>query len=188
MPDSQPSQTGTQTFTFTYSRLRLLVLQMTLVVRKTTGSTSIGDILKRGFENEWLETVSVHALDSDDKLWAQITMSIDWKLHKFHISQGSDEIAVNSNLPETEQLSVAIDELIKFFNELVDENKHRTEWVVNYSSKVTRENMEQVRKELGLVPAPIREWATGDIETAVNETPSVANESNFKLQVLIPKE
>jgi hypothetical protein len=160
---------------------------MTLVVRKTTGSSSIGDILKKGFEKEWLETVSVHALDSDNKLWAQITMAVNWELHTLNISQGAGEVAVNPNLPETEQLSVAIDELIKFFNELVDEGKYKTEWVVAYSSKVTSDNIEQVRKELGLVPAPTREWATGDIETAVNETPSILNESNFKLQILIPK-
>lgn len=173
----------TQTWTAAITRMEMLVFQTNYVVKATTGSRSIREVLEKGLPKKWLKRIYVYAVDRDRRRRAEIKMEIDWERYEVHIVSKHDDVPINQKLPESEQLSVAIAEIVNFFNEFIQENGWSAEWAVNYAPGVDEALAD---KELGLTTAPPMDWAPGHREQVISEVPRRLDEFRIDLTLVVP--
>lgn len=177
--------TKTYSQTQTFTRAEVLAAQISYVVAATTDRTSFDAVTKKGIvENEWIEVINVHAVDSDGKIRTKITMRIDWDLHRLYIRDGRDKIVLDGARPIGEQLSKAVGRIVKFFCEQIEEKGLKSEWTLNYKHGV---DGTLANRELGLSTGTRREWAKGEVIHVLGDVPSAVDEFSIDLSVVVPK-
>jgi len=148
----------------TQARVEVIVAQINYIVRKTTGSTFIGDVLDKGMvRNKWIACVRVQALDEKDRIWAEIEVKVDWDKHKINLRRHGETILIDKNLPEGEQVSWVIEEIVKWFKNYTQKSHLHTTWTIDYVPEIENDatKRDETTKALGLVYGPIRKWADG---------------------------
>lgn len=177
--------TATKTYTNTFTRIEVLAFQMNYVVKRTTNSETFEQIVEKGIvQNQWIDVVTVNAIDAQGKLHAKIIMRIDWDQHKLQIDLNNNAIPLKEALPEGERLSVAIGMIVKYFCKKVEEMGLITSWIIQYRFGI---DAVRARKELGTVPASEPQWASGEIIHVWGEVPEQLDEFSIDLSVIVPE-
>lgn len=159
------TRTTTKTRTRTETRTSQLARQINLFVATVTGSRSFRDVIARGAEEQWIESVSVRLLGSDERIRHEAVLTIDWQDHIVALGR-SDQGLIDEQYfnPQTGWIGNALTQLAEDFTEIAHEGHLTTEWTVSYTAAAVRE-IDYVRRELGLVTAAKREWAPGYKQT-----------------------
>ena len=67
---------------------------------------SVSRILRRGIlEKQYLSSIHIYLIDSQEKRIAEIRIDIDWNLHKLKITSGVNEFNIDSTRSISEQIS-----------------------------------------------------------------------------------
>jgi hypothetical protein len=165
MPTSR-TRARSKTTTITFTRTEFLIRQLDLIVKSTTGSLSFLDVIRKGIEREWIDTVWIRGLDDTDKLVEEIEIQIDWKTHRLEIEGGRGVVALDPSVPERDRISEVIGVIIDQFNQIKHRGGLKPQWAVSYA-KDADESYETIQRELGLTTAPKYKWA-GRRETVVS--------------------
>jgi|CXWL01.1.fsa_nt_gi hypothetical protein len=169
------------------TRINIIVTQINYIVRESTGSTSIKQVLKKGMiDNQWIAMVRVWAYDNQDRIWAQIEVKVDWERHKINLARHGKEVLIDKNLPEEKQVSWVIGEITEWFKNYSQKSQLQTGWTIGYVPEI--ENNPEKHKEtthnLGLVYGPSRRWVDGaEIQEVLSERPAILDETTISLRV-----
>jgi hypothetical protein len=152
-------QTKTQTRTET--RTTQLARQLNLFVVTATGSSTFREVIMRGAEERWIEKVFVRLLGNDEKIHQEAVLVIDWEQHSLALSRSDQGLIAEERFdPSTGWLGGALSELATDFAEFAREGSLTAAWSVFYTPEGW-EKVDEIRKELGLVPGQRLDWAEG---------------------------
>lgn len=169
------------------ARISVIVTQISYVVRQTTGSTFIRQVLEMGMvSNQWISSVEVFAYDDNDQKWASIQLQVDWAKHKINLYRHGTTVMIDEGLPEGERLSWVIGEIANWFKSYKEKSQLHTNWTIKYTPEIEgdRERRDTTTRLLGLVYAPTKKWAHGtERELVLADTPADLNELSIVLHV-----
>ena len=155
-----------------------------MIVQDALRDEDFRRIAEKGIErNRWIETVYLYAFDDAGKIKASMTIRIDWERHSFHITGNRNYVDIDRGSGAAAHLSVAIEEMVRFFKGKVTEHGWITQWVVAYTPGVDRD---LVDRELGLEDSPRREWASGETVHVIGNVPGPLDELSVDLTVVVP--
>lgn len=67
---------------------------------------SVSEILRKGIlEKQYISILHIYLIDNDDRRIAEITIMIDWDLHRLRIKGGKREFSIDPNRSVNEQIS-----------------------------------------------------------------------------------
>ncbi|HEX8083365.1 MAG TPA: hypothetical protein VF529_03685 [Solirubrobacteraceae bacterium] len=149
----------------TETRTGQLARQINLFVVAVTGSRTFKDVIDRGAKKQWIEAVVVRLLGSDDKIRHEVVLQIDWEDHMVALQRSDRGVIAERRFdPETGWLGRACAELATDLNEIAEQGRLSSEWVVLFTSAAGRD-VAEVREELGLSAPVPRDWAPGVVQT-----------------------
>lgn len=167
------------------ARITVVATQINYVIRETTGSTILAEVLKKGLiEKRYIAAVRAIAFNANDLICAQIEMKIDWERHEINLRRHGQEVLIDKSKPEGEQLTWVIGDMVRWFNGYKQQFGLTTCWNLNYIPEIENDQVarDRVTKELGLVYQPNRVWATGmgpTPEVILANVPELVDEVSF---------
>lgn len=172
----------------TKTRAGVIAAQLNYVVRETTGSTSVKQVLEKGIvDNQWISTVSVQAYDNEERLWAEIEASIDWDRHKVNLRRHGENVEIDSNLPVGIQVNRMIGEMVEWFKTYAEVAELNTCWTISYLDDITNDDAkrDKINEELGLTRLKSRKYVKKleNIDIVLDKIPEIVDELHLVLKV-----
>jgi hypothetical protein len=156
---------STKTYTATVTRMGAIVMEIRMALRRTTDiSNQWLSAIVKGVKNQWIEKISIYALDDQKLCLGELIVSIDWNLYDSLMSTGKVTIALDPKhfgKYENQPVSIELDEAVILFREFITDHNLKTIYQVSYPSNFNSEKIKEVRKELGFVPAEKVKWSEG---------------------------
>lgn len=115
--------------------------------------------IDNGIDEKWLSEVRVYALDSNNQCVGQLTLKIDWDIHKQKMIM-QEKVHLNNNKPwrgENKDISPGVSVVVSEFNKTVENEGLKTIWHLFYAPGVDGEAM---NRQLGLHWAKTPQWKT----------------------------
>lgn len=108
---------------------------------------NISEILRKGIlEKQYLSMVHIYLIDNNDQRMAEITITIDWDLHRLRIKGGQKEFSIEPSRSVNEQISEVFPVITRHINRLKSAFKiKRSEVWFTYRNEINRD--EQKFKE-----------------------------------------
>ena len=146
--------TRTVTVSKAFSRNDLLRLQVTIGLRRAKVEQGTIDKLRTAVARHWVEKIVVYGVDTSERAWCSLTMSIDWGRHELHLAAGRTTVSIDERWGN--DTAVELDETLLLFEEFVAARK-LTPRVHVWYTKGTDHNA--IRTALGFVTAKPMGWA-----------------------------
>jgi hypothetical protein len=167
------------------ARVNVLITQINYIVRETTGSMAIEQVLEKGIlQNKWIAAVRVRAVDQHEKIWTEIGVQVDWERHRINIRRDGETVLIDKALPVGQQVSWAIGEMVRFFKNYTKKGQLRAIWTIDYVSEIENDTdaRDRTTAALNLIYGPARSWVNGEIVDVLVETPERLDEATFRLR------
>jgi hypothetical protein len=147
--------------TITVPRFWLCQVQVRNLLCRTTdiSQDSLEKIAGMGLRNQWLQTIGVYGIDTENRTHVGLQIRIDWATHTVYVLVEGLEVTIERTV-YPDNLAPEVGNAITVFNQAVIEECLQTEWRVSYCKGV---DLEHVRRELGTAPAAPMQWA-GKVE------------------------
>jgi hypothetical protein len=146
------------TTTTTRKRSYLLQMQVRNLLSRTTDISQ--DYLEKiggtGIANQWLCAVMVHGFDATNRCHVGVELEINWLTHSIEVVVWGEEVTVNKTLFAEDECAPEVRNAIAVFKQVVNAERLTTRWRVSHVEGV---DVEMVRRELRLKPAPPITWA-----------------------------
>jgi hypothetical protein len=158
-PRTSPgTRARTHAQTRTLPRLATIRVQVRKFMMRSLGDRAPAErsrrSIERGLDNQWIERVGVIAMNSDDKLLAELILTVDWEKYSVHLSQGRTEVTLDPRWPDETALEIVA--AADLFYDFWSSQDLKTSCYLTYRPELDRD---EINRQLGFRSAAQRSWA-----------------------------
>lgn len=124
---------------------------------------NVSEILRKGIlERQYLSIIHIYLIDNNDLRIAEITITIDWDLHRLRIKGGKNEFSIDPTRSVNEQISEVFPVITRHINRLKSAFKiKRSEVWYSYKQDLSRDEQKfsEARKFVGTGTGTPPKWS-----------------------------